>query len=270
MALVAQERGRPLNVRERLNLLVRQGLFERLERRTLLRCPGRCFAVSSRLADDLARVHGVDRAALGVAPNGVDHSVFNPQARRFRAEVRREMGLGEKELVALFIGGIWWEKGLHVALRAVAQCALSWHLLVAGSDDDTQVFLRLAQDLGVSGQVHFLGRTDTPVRLYGAADCLILPSRFEGFPLVALEGAACGLPVLISQEGHPGDLVDGTTGFVLPRTPEAFAGALADLGTSRERLQTLGMLAAERARSFTWQRQAKILETAFLEYASRP
>lgn len=266
MRLVPAERARALSPRERLNMFVRSHLFVRLERRVLLRCPGRSYAVSARLAQDLCRVHKLKPGYVKVAPNGVDLTVFNPSVRRFRSEVRKSLGIGPDELVALFIGGIWWEKGLHIALRAIAQAQGPWHLLVVGSDDDEASFRAMARELGIDRRVHFAGRTDSPASMYGAADCLVLPSRFEGFPLVSLEAAACGLPILISREAAPGHLVDQETGAILDRNPAAFADALQRLAADRQRLTVMGEEAARRAAEFTWDRQAAILEEAFTEY----
>lgn len=267
--LVAAERGSPLTPRERANMLVRKNLFVRLEGRTLRRCRGRAYAVSPRLRQDLAHHHNVPESDILVASNGVDTGHFNPAVKRFRQEVRSETGIPESALVALFIGGIWWEKGLHIALQAVAQARSFWHLLILGHDDDMPAFVKLAQDLGIGGRVHFLGRTDRPERFYGAADCLVLPSAFEGSPLVALEAAACGLPVLISRQGHPGELIDERTGYVLDRQPKAFASALDELAASESARRAMGEAAASAAREFTWDRQAKILERGFLEFAAQ-
>jgi glycosyltransferase involved in cell wall biosynthesis len=263
---IAGERGRPPSARERLNMAVRRRVFIPLERRTVQRCPGRSYAVSERLRLDLVRVHGVAGDSVRVAPNGVDGAVFHPGVRRQRPEARCRLGLDERELVALFIGGLWWEKGLHIALEALARVRQPWKLLVAGQDDDAPAFQALAGRLGVARRVQFLGFVDRPQRLYAAADCLMLPSGFEGFPLVALEAAACGLPVLISREAHPGELFDETTGYVLPRTAEAFAQALDELAADPRRRQAMQTAAAARARGYTWDRQAAILEEGFWAY----
>ena len=269
MYLVAAERGRPLSAKERMNMLVRRWLFTPLDTMVLRRCRGRAFAVSPRLRSDLARWHGVAEEDIKVAPNGVDTALFNPGVQRHRQQIRRQVGLRDDDLLALFIGGIWWEKGLHVAIHALAQARARWHLMVVGSDDDEQAFVQMAQDSGVAERVHFVGRTRQPERYYGAADCLVLPSRFEGFPLVSLEAAACGLPVLISREGHPGELIDQRTGFVLDRTPEAFAEALDKLSSDEKLRMSMGQAAAAEAKHYTWDRQAQILEQAFIEYATR-
>ncbi len=266
--LVAEERGRPLTPQERVNMLVRRRLFIPMERRTVRRCRGRAFAVSRRLKEDLIRFHGVGDEDVLVAVNGVDTRVFNPGVKRFRGQVRREAGIGEAELTALFVGGIWWEKGLHVAIRALAQTRWPWRLMVVGSDSDEPVFRQMAAELGVAERVHFLGRTTQPERFYGAADCLVLPSRFEGFPLVSLEAAACGLPVLISREGHPGELIDERTGYVLDREPNAFARALDELAADEGKRRAMGEAAAAEASKYTWDQQAETLEQAFIEYAA--
>ncbi len=267
MLKVAAERGRRLSTKERLNVAVRRKFFIPMERRMLELARGRAYAVSSRLRDDLVRMHGLAPEDVLVAPNGVDLAAFSPAAQAGREWVRRDLGIDNDELVALFIGGIWWEKGLHVALRAVAQAKTKWLLVVVGQDDDAASFERMARELGIAGRVFFVGRTPEPQEYYGSADCLILPSRFEGFPLVSLEAAACGLPALISREGHPGDLIDEATGYVLEREPSQFAGALDELAANQAKRRAMGAEAARRAREFTWQRQAHILEEGFLAYA---
>ena len=267
MLKVAAERGRRLSTKEQINVAVRRRFFIPMERRMLELCRGRAYAVSSRLRDDLVRMHGVAPEDVLVAPNGVDLATFSPATQGARPRVRGELGLGEDALVALFVGGIWWEKGLHVALRALAQAKAPWHLVVVGQDDDATSFEAMARELHIAERVHFVGRTPQPQDYYGSADCLILPSRFEGFPLVSLEAAACGLPVLISREGHPGDLIDEATGYVLEREPAQFAGALDELAADQVRRRAMGAEAASRAREFTWERQAQILEEGFLAFA---
>lgn len=266
MRMVTLERGRPLSVRERLNVAARRLFFIPAERQALLRCRGRAYAVSERMAEDLRRVHSLGEQDVLVAPNGVDVSVFNPRVRNRRARVRAELGIAESDLLALFIGGLWWEKGLHIALRALAAARAPWKLAVVGSHADEPAFRALATDLGLAERVFFRGRTRRPQDFYAAADCLMLPSRFEGFPLVSVEAAACGLPVLISREANPGGLFEQGAGYILPREPQAFTAALDELSAQPPLRERMGATAADRARHFTWDRQAKILEDGFYRY----
>lgn len=269
MRAMALERHRPLTIRERLNMAARRLFFVPAERQTLLRCRGRAYAVSQRMADDLRRVHGLRPQDILVAPNGVDLQTFNPSVRQHRTVVRANLGIAETGLLALFIGGLWWEKGLHIALRALAAAQSPWSLAVVGSHADEPVFRKLVTDLGLSDRVLFCGRTDRPEDFYAAADCLLLPSHFEGFPLVSVEAAACGLPVLISREANPGGLFEDGAGYILPRDPQAFAAALDELAAQPSVRENMGAAAADRARLFTWDRQAEILEEGFYRYLAR-
>ncbi len=265
---IVEERGWPLSARERITAAIRRLWFLRLERRALLRCRGSAFAVSAGLKAELCRAHGVPPSEVGVAHNGVDTSAFNPAVRSKRATVRERLGLGQAAPVAIFVGGRWTEKGVAVAIRAVAACK-RWHLLVVGADDQEARFRELAQRLGASGRVHFLGhRRDVP-ELYGAADCLVYPSLHEPFGLAVIEAAACGLPVLISETVYAREVLEGDGCFVLPREPEAFAAVLRKLEASPQWARQLGDRIAQRAARCTWDRQAEILERAFIEWVEQ-
>ena len=89
---------------------------------------------------------------------------------------------------------------------------------------------------------------------YRAADVVIVPSRSESFGLVALEAAACGIPVVASAVGGLLNVVhDGVTGLLVEgRQPERFARALSQLIDDPLGAAAMGAAAAVRARRFTW------------------
>ncbi len=89
---------------------------------------------------------------------------------------------------------------------------------------------------------------------YRAADVVLVPSRSESFGLVALEAAACGVPVVASAVGGLLTLVDdGTTGFLVRgRAPEEFAKAIARILDEPTLAESMGLAAAERAKRYTW------------------
>ena len=101
-------------------------------------------------------------------------------------------------------------------------------LLVAGEGPDGQGLRRLAAELA-PGRVRFLGwitGAEPLAALYNSAECLVLPSRSEGFPTVVGEAMACGTPVLASSVGGVGELVvDGLTGWLFPPGDDAALGA---------------------------------------------
>ena len=114
----------------------------------------------------------------------------------------------------------------------------------------------LAVELGVADRVIFV--PPKPHHLlssyYRAADVVIVPSRSESFGLVALEAAACGIPVVASAVGGLLNVVhDGVTGLLVEgRQPERFSRALAQVLDDPVGAAAMGAAAAVRARRFTW------------------
>ncbi|MEI6499668.1 MAG: glycosyltransferase, partial [Armatimonadota bacterium] len=104
---------RPPSPWERLVRTVWYSLVVALERRAVLRCRnGRTLAVSHELAVLLSRYHGVPQEGIRVWENGLDHERFRPDpADPARQELRGQPGLGADEVLALFLGGIYLEKG---------------------------------------------------------------------------------------------------------------------------------------------------------------
>src|SRR5439155_17010910 len=114
----------------------------------------------------------------------------------------------------------------------------------------------LAEELGVEGRIHWI-EPQPHYRLasyYRAADVCVVPSRSESFGLVALEAAACGVPVVAAAVGGLRTLVDhGRTGFLVDgRDPATFAGHVADLLVEPGLAVELAVNAAARARGYTW------------------
>jgi glycosyltransferase involved in cell wall biosynthesis len=147
----------------------------------------------------------------------------------------------------LFVGRLRIRKGVEVLLEAFARVAAAGPLpplLVVGDGEHRAALERRAHDLGLDDrQVRFLGRAGAgQVRyLLERARALVVPSTYEGMPLVVLEAMAAGLPVVASRvSGIPEVVVDGETGWLVPcEDPQALAGALgealSDLRVARAR-----------------------------------
>lgn len=237
-----------------------------MEGRAVRRCPGRVIAVSGTLARALAAQHGVRREDILVAPNGVDHEVFNLEARRrYRERVRAELGLGPEEFVVLFVGGLWFEKGLAPLVWALSHMSTPARLLVVGKGDEAWL-RQLAAQAGVADRVLCVGPQAEVQRYYGAADCFAFPSEAEGFGLVMAEAAACGLPLVTTEVGIAEYLVeDGRTGFTITRDPRQIAQRLEVLAGDPALRERMGQEAHRRAQALTWDRQADLIERLFLE-----
>lgn len=222
------------------------------------------------------RLYGDPPGRVEIVAPGVEHAFFAPGDRR---GARRALGLGEGPLL-LFVGRIQPLKGLDVAVTALAALERQDARLVvvggasgdAGEREVAQV-RELIDRLGVGERVHFVPPQPHHMlsSYYRAADVVIVPSRSESFGLVALEAAACGVPVVASAVGGLLTLVDhGRTGFLVPdRDPLEFAGYVDRILEQPLLAADLGARGAERARRYTWSFAAARLRRLYADVVSR-
>lgn len=239
----------------RLNTTIARLLAIAAERWCYRRSRLRVLApVSQGVARELERSYpGIE---IAVTPNGVDPERFRPDASA-REELRLAEAVPDDEVVALFVGGNWDRKGLSTTIDAIAAArreGAPLTLWVVGAGDRHR-YEAQALDSGLGGSVRFFGtRVDTE-RFYQAADVFVFPTLYEAFPLVALEAAASGLPLVATPVNGVEELLEGGRGGILvePRL-ESVAAALVRLAGSPVERRRLGSEARERALRYTWSR----------------
>ncbi|WP_138494504.1 glycosyltransferase [Paenibacillus pinistramenti] len=149
-------------------------------------------------------------------PNGIDTERFSlPEGSRHR--IRHELGIKE-QFVWLAVGRLAPEKDYPTMLKAFAMLQPAFPaavLLIAGTGPEAPELKRLCGELGVAGQVRFLGlRTDIP-ELMAGADAYLMSSKWEGLPMVLLEAAASGLPIVATDAGGNREIVGhGVNGYL--------------------------------------------------------
>jgi D-inositol-3-phosphate glycosyltransferase len=218
-------------------------------------------------------LYGADPERIAIVAPGVDHAFFSPGDQ---AQARRAVGLGPGEPVVLFAGRIQPLKGLTVAVDALAQVRAApsarlstASLVVLGGPSgphgewELDAVERRIRAHGLQQAVRMLPpqRHEMLSSYYRAVDVCVVPSHSESFGLVALEAAACGVPVVAAAVGGLTTLVDdGRTGYLVEgRDPADFASPLAAI-LSNPRLATrLGRAAADRAECYTWAAAAEAL-----------
>jgi glycosyltransferase involved in cell wall biosynthesis len=205
-------------------------------------------AVSQEVADALG--DWLPRAAGGVhvAHNGVPLAPFG-RPPETRAQVRTELGIPADRPLLLFVGGLHHRKGADVLFRAVASLPPSgFRLLVCGEGESEDDLRALAAELGVSDRVRFLGYCRDVPGLMAAADLFVLPSRWEGCPMVILEAMAAGLPIVATAVGGVPELIrDGQEGLLVPPDDAVtLAGAIHELLNDPARARRLGRQARTR------------------------
>lgn len=149
-----------------------------------------------------------------------------------RAAKRREIGVPEDAFLLMSVGELNENKNHQVIIKAMAKLGnKNVHYAIAGKGDKKDFLINLADSLGVGEQLHLLGyRRDIP-QLNASADAFCFPSLREGLGLGAIEGMACGLPLISSNVHGINDYSeDGVTGYKCsPFDVDGFADAIANL-----------------------------------------
>ena len=167
-----------------------------------------------------------------------------------------------------------------VAIRALHALGRPDALLLvvggaSGNEGDGEVDRahQLVDELGLHDQVRFVEPQPHHIlsTYYRAADVVVVPSRSESFGLVALEAAACGIPVVASAVGGLQSLVDhGDTGFLIDqRDPARFAKAIAAILDDPLLAASMSVAAAERAQRYTWGFAAARLRRLYADLTTR-
>jgi len=180
-----------------------------------LRSPETIFVVPSQQArSTLLGRYGPLAQKVQVVHNGVDLALFSPQSSSaLRDAARRDWGIEDGATCFLFFGSDPWRKGLDKVLHAFAQfravSSTPACLLVLGCQSWGGWVYRLIAELKLGGSVILGRREERPLRAYGAADVLVLPTRQDPFANVTLEALACGLPVITSYRNGAVEAVEG-------------------------------------------------------------
>jgi len=228
------------------------------------------FCNSRAGTEELKRVFNMPEERLRVIYNSVDLERFHPRHRaEHRARYRELCGATSGELLGLFVGSGTRRKGLELAIRALAEVrdAAAFRLAVLGNVGSSAE--RLAAQLKV--EVSRLGHRQDVERFHAGADFLILPTRYDPFANVCLEGMASGLPVITTRANGVSEIIDHQqNGLVVEdveRVPE-IAAALRDLTDPRRR-EELGAAARRTAESFTEERNLDEVEQVYQEALER-
>ncbi len=210
--------------------------------------------VSQAAADRFIGDGIVPRELLTVVANGVDTDQIRNLPAGARESLRRSLGL-DGEFVWLAVGRFEIAKDYPNMLRAFARVRERQPdavLLLVGRGSLQEETEALARKLGMGGAVRFLGvRGDVPL-VMSAADGYVMSSAWEGMPMVLLEAAAAGLPIVATTVGGNHEVVlDGESGFlVAPRDDEALGSAMLRLsGLPEARRRSMGERGHEHIRT---------------------
>jgi len=227
--------------------------------------------------EQFRRLYGDPKGQIEIVAPGVEHAFFAPGDQ---AGARIALDLPTGAPVLLFVGRIQPLKGPDVAIRALHALRRPDALLLvvggaSGSSGDGEIERahQLVDELGLHDQVRFVPPQPHHIlsTYYRAADVVLVPSRSESFGLVALEAAACGIPVVANAVGGLKSLVDhGQTGFLISeRDPAVFARAIAAVLDDPMLAAGMSSAAATKAKQYTWGFAAARLRRLYTDLTAR-
>ncbi len=247
-------------------------LFRRVESRYLRSVDG--FIFNSQTTRQT-----VERFAGSQAPSLVAY----PAGDRFQSDISREEIVSrahqDGQLRLLFVGNIIPRKGLHTLLGAVHQLPGEIATLtVVGAPTinrsySNAIFKQVAES-NLQSRVRFLGLLNYEglADQYRAHHILVVPSSYEGFGIVYLEGMSFGLPAVGSTDGGAGEVIShGENGFLVsPGDHSQLNSLLVDLHRDRSKLAQMSLAARQRFLEHpTWEETCAAIHIFLKNIANR-
>jgi len=216
----------------------------------------RVLTCSAYMGWEVTRLFDLPPAKVDVVANGTDLRSFRARPAMIAAARGRWAGDGP---LLVFSGRLEWEKGVHVLLAALPRLRRrhpGLRLVIAGSGTQQAALAARARTLRLGRSAAFAGHLATPelAALLGAADVAVAPSLYEPFGLVALEAAAAGTPLVVSQTGGlPEFVVHQRTGLLVPSGDSgALAAAITAILDDEVSARRMARAARAAAAAMTW------------------
>jgi glycogen(starch) synthase len=188
----------------------------------------RVIVCSQSMKNEICGHFNLPLDKVDVIPNAIDATKY--QTSVDRGSVRQRYGVGYGEKLILCVGRLVPQKGIEYFIRAIPHIAKRYpeaKFIIVGEGWSRDILEAEARASGQNRKIQFTGFASDQevINLMSSADVLVVPSVYEPFGIVALEGMATGVPVVASQVGGLSEVIehDRTGLFVFPRSPESIA-----------------------------------------------
>lgn len=228
----------------------RRTLSIRLLQRFIWRRVTRGIAISEAIRQYMIKVEGAPFNKAVTIHYGLDLSKQHI-GDGARSMIRTELGLPPQAPVFGSVCRLIEQKGLSDGLRAfwqVSRQSSEAHYVIIGDGPLRDELRQEVEGYGIGHRVHFLGWRSDAAQLMAGFDALIVPSRWEGFGLVLLEGMAAKLPIVATKvSALPEIVVDGETGFLVPPGDvQALSQAMIDICEYPAQAHEMGLAGRKR------------------------
>jgi len=178
----------------------------------------RIIVISNSMRQEVREHFRLPDEKIDVIPNAIDSSKY--EIRVDRDDVKRRFGIDSSERIVLFIGRLVPQKGVEYLIMATPKI-IEKHpearVVIVGNGWSKDYLLNLASSIGCQHKVLFLGFLSDQdlIELTLSSDVLVIPSIYEPFGIVALEGMAAGVPIVASNTGGLAEIIEhDKTGFL--------------------------------------------------------
>lgn len=218
----------------------------------------RYIAVSEAVKNNLVKNHDFPADKIDVVYEFIPTQLHSFSSQIIGQKIYEQLNIPQEALIVGAAGTTDWRKGpdLFIQLaRAVHQQHLEIpvHFIWVGGETEGASFFKLMHDIknaGLEGYIHFLGNQSKPLEYFAAFDVFALVSREDPFPLVCLEAASLGKPIVcFDNSGGEKEFVEDDCGFVVPYLDiETMAIKVVKLLESIELRQRFGKRATQKVR----------------------
>ncbi len=217
---------------------------------------------SKHMQTELQHVFQLPADKIEMIPNGIRPEAYEVGAKEPALE---GIGFQPGDQMIFYVGRLVREKGVQTVLEAFPSVLNRFpraKFVVAGTGPYTEHLKHRTRELGLEGEIHFLGYIKDELRneLYNAAAVAVFPSLYEPFGIVALEAMVTNTPVLVSAAGGLDEIVehevDGLKAY--PGDAHSLAEQLCRLLENKEWAEKLAAKAYEKAlNTYAWDKIAR-------------
>ncbi|MEJ2242166.1 MAG: glycosyltransferase family 4 protein [Candidatus Bathyarchaeota archaeon] len=234
----------------------------------------RVIVCSHSMKDEICNHFNIPGDKVDVIPNAIDVTKYHISTDR--GSVRQRFGVGWGEKLVLCVGRLVPQKGIEYFIRAIPKIAQHFpeaKYIIVGEGWSRDILEAEARASGYAHKIRFTGFASDQdvINLMSSADVLVVPSIYEPFGIVALEGMATGVPVVASQVDGLAEIIDHErTGiFVFPRSPESIAWGIQRVLSDYDHAKWMVENAKEKLhKAYSW--EAVAMKTVEVYVKARP